>query len=86
MKILAKYLAVDTQVHVGKCYLIGMTATATKTMSIYNIEGVASLADANKVCWGVGITVMLPKPGIECTNGLYVANSSNPCMVYYSLG
>ena len=86
MKILAKYMAVDTQVHTGKCYYIGSWVNSGDTGQFYNVETSGSAATANKVAHNTGSWQILPKPGVECSNGLYCANSSNPCLVYYSLG
>ena len=86
MKILAKYLTADTQIHNGKCYFIGLIATAGKTAHAYNMESGGTAGDGNRVGWSVGRDTILPKPGVECSNGLYIANSDNACLVYYSLG
>ena len=79
-------MSANTQVHTGKCYYIGSWVTSGKTGIFYNVEAAASIADANTVAKNVGQFQMLPKPGVECTNGLYCANSDNQCLVYYSLG
>ena len=86
MKILAKYMTADTQVHTGKCYYIGSWVTSGKTGKFYNIEAAGSLATSNQIANNYGSFQMLPKPGVECSNGLYCANSDNACLVYYSLG
>ena len=82
MKILAKKVTGATQIHTGKCYFIGIQAGNCK---VHNVETSGSIADANKLFDGddYSTEIMLPKPGIECTNGLYVTND---CIIYYSLG
>jgi len=82
MKILAEKVTGATQIHNGKCYFIGMH---TGTGRAYNIESGGTPADGNMVFDGDSwvADVMLPKPGVECSNGLYV---SAACLVYYSLG
>ena len=86
MKILAKYMTANTQVHTGKCYYIGSWVTSGKTCKFYNVEVSGSIADTNMVACNPGTTMILPKPGVECSNGLYAANSDNACLVWYSLG
>lgn len=89
MKILCTYATVATQIHNGKCYFIGMVAKDTKEVNAYNIEGGGTVGTTNKVGWldeGEGV-LMLPKPGVECSNGLHVVPAGdNPCIVYWSLG
>lgn len=86
MKILAKFISVDTQIHTGKCYYLGIWVTSGKTGHIYNIEAAASASADNQIAKNTGGLQMLPKPGVECSNGIYCANSANQCIVYYSLG
>jgi len=86
MKILATYMTADTQVHTGKCYYLGSWVTSGKTGIFYNVEAAASIGAANTVARNAGQFQMLPKPGVECSNGLYCANSDNACLVYWSLG
>lgn len=82
MRILAKSIAGATQIHVGKCYFIGLIADSGA--HAYNVEASGSVAQDNKVADGdLAEYTMLPKPGVECTNGLYVSKNA---MVYYSLG
>ena len=82
MKIQAKYMAAKGQVHNGKCYFIGMTADSGQA---FNIESGGTAGDGNKIfsANAYAKTIILPKPGVECSNGLYV---DNDCIVYYSLG
>jgi len=83
VKILAKKVASATQIHNGKCYFIGIQA-GTNTRA-YNMESGGTAADGNMVFDADQFCddIMLPKPGVECSNGLYV---SNKCVIYYSLG
>ena len=85
MKILAKYMTADTQVHTGKCYYIGSWVTSGKTGKFYNIEAAGSLATSNQIANNYGSFQMLPKPGVECSNGLYIVVDGNEA-VYWSLG
>ena len=86
MKILSKYISASTQIHNGKCYFIGLTAQSGKESKAHNIEGSGTAAVGNMVGWAhSGGTVILPKPGVECSNGLYVTVQS-VCLVYYSIG
>jgi len=85
MKIQAKYMVADTQVFTGKGYYIGSWVTSGKTCKFYNIETSGSVANANMVACNVGQFQMLPLPGVECSNGLYAANSDNACLVYYAI-
>ena len=82
MKILAKYMAAKGQVHNGKCYFIGIAADSG---SAFNIEAGGTTGNDNRLSNGNAYAsyTMLPKPGVECSNGLYV---DNDCMIYYSLG
>ena len=82
MKIQAKKVTSATQIHVGKCYFIGMH---TGNGRAYNMESGGTPADGNMVFDGDEwvASVVLPKPGVECSNGLYV---SAACVVYWSLG
>ena len=86
MKILAKYIATDTQIHNGKCYFIGLVSEYDG--AAYNIESGGSSGTGNQV----GMvrrehfgTCILPKPGVECSNGLYVV-AAGLSLVFYSLG
>ena len=82
MKILALSISGATQIHTGKCYFIGMAADSGA--QAYNIETSGSAGQANRVADGdLAEYVMLPKPGVECTNGLYVSKNA---MVYWSMG
>ena len=49
------------------------------------MEGGGTAGNTNKIADGDSYNsyVMLPKPGVECSNGLYVTND---CIIYYSLG
>ena len=89
MKILASYIAASTQIHTGKCYFLGLVSEGGKTVKAYNVETSGSIAAANQVGYiheDNSAGNILPKPGVECTNGLYVVVDSGDCMVYYSLG
>ena len=81
MKILAKYCSAATQVHNGKCFFIGCQMDNGK---VYNIEGGGTGGNDNKV-WDTDESkqIVLPKPGVECSNGLYISNDG---LIYYSLG
>lgn len=87
MKILAKYITTTTQIHNGKCYFLGMQAEGSKVVLAYNIEDSGTAAAGNQVAYLNSSTapLMLPKPGVECTNGLNIVCDANVC-VYYSLG
>ncbi len=82
MKITATMVSGATQIHNGKCYFIGACMGNTK---IHNMESGGTAGNGNKIADGDSYNsyVMLPKPGVECTNGLYVTND---CIVYWSLG
>lgn len=88
MKILTKYATVSTQIHNGKCYFLGMISKDSKQLQAYNIESGGTAGTGNRVGWldeGADI-LMLPKPGVECSNGLYVVPAGdNPCQIYYSI-
>ncbi|GAH08140.1 unnamed protein product [marine sediment metagenome] len=88
MKILSKFVTTNTQIHNGKCYFIGMLVENGKELSAYNIESGGSQGVGNRVGWlhenGIN-SMMLPKPGVECSNGLYIENSDNYCQVYYAI-
>jgi len=86
VKILAKYMSATGQVHNGKCYYIGMTTTHGAERKVYNIEASGSVADGNMVGWcdnDGNNQQILPKPGIECTNGLYC--NGDGVLVFYAL-
>jgi len=85
MKILCKYITTATQVHTGKCYFLGLSCENGKAVAAYNIETSGNAAAANQVLYHNGLGIMLPEPGIECTNGLYV-NIDGNAAIYYSLG
>jgi len=82
VKILAKLCTGAEQVVNGKCYFIGACLGNTK---VHNMEGGGTAGNTNKIADGDSYNsyVMLPKPGVECSNGLYVTND---CIIYYSLG
>lgn len=86
MKILAKYIATSTQIHNGKCYFIGITSDYDTTVN--NIEASGTAATTNQIAQlrkdGEVAVVILPKPGIECSNGLYVG-AEGRTTVYYSI-
>ena len=87
MKILCTYVTANTQIHTGKCYYIGITGE-NKTATLYNIETSGSAAAANVVGYkheNAAQPPMLPKPGVECSNGLYIVVDGNEA-VYWSLG
>ena len=84
MKILCKYITAATQVYTGKCYFIGIACETAKGVAIYNVETSGSIAAANQVGYTNVTGIMLPKPGIECTNGLYV-NIDGNAAVYYAI-
>lgn len=81
MKILAKKVSTATQIHTGLCYFLGCH---TANARVYNMESGGTAADANMIFDGDEwvADVMLPKPGVECSNGLYV---SQACVIYYYL-
>lgn len=85
MKILAVHITTTTQIHNGKCYLIGVFGKYDAQS--HNIEASGTAAAGNTVhkyeegSGGYG----LPKPGVECTNGLNVV-TGGWTTVYYSLG
>ena len=86
MKILAKFISASTQIHNGKCYFIGLISESSKDTDAYNIEASGTAAATNKVGYAYnGKGYILPKPGVECSNGLYVTVASD-AMVYYSIG
>ena len=82
MKILAECVSGATQIHNGKCYFIGIEGDNCK---VHNMEASGTAATGNKIHDGDSYVsnIMLPKPGVECSNGLYVTND---CIIYYSLG
>ena len=91
MKILAQNIAdnTDLQVYTGKCYFLGAVAHSDcDHLYIYNVETSGSAAAANRVAGLEGSTrsVMLPKPGVECSNGIYAEIDHGQATVYYSLG
>ena len=51
---------------------------------VYNIEGGGTGGNDNKV-WDTDESkqIVLPLPGVECSNGLYISNDG---LIYYSLG
>ena len=87
MKILAKYMSATGQVHNGKCYFIGMVGTGGAQRKANNIEASGTAAVGNQVGWihddGSNVLI-LPKPGVECSNGLYI--NGGDVLVFYSLG
>jgi hypothetical protein len=86
MKILANFISASTQLHVGKCFFIGLVSESSKDTDAYNVEASGNAAAGNKVGYAYnGKAYILPKPGVECSNGLYVAVGSD-AMVYWSLG
>ena len=86
MKILASYMTESTQIHTGKCYFIGVVSETGKDTAAYDIEVSTSAAAGNKVGYARdGKSYILPKPGVECSNGLYVT-ATGDALVYYSIG
>lgn len=88
MKILAENIAdnTDEQVFSGACYFLGAIAHSDcDHLYIYNINASGDAAAANRVCSleGSTRTCMLPKPGIECSNGLYAEIDHGQATVYY---
>ena len=90
MKILAKFVSADTQIYTGKCYFLGFSAENSKTIKVYNVEVSTSAASANLVGYvhedSGTEAYMLPKPGVECSNGIYVTVDSGDVCIYYSVG
>ncbi len=85
MKILAKFISTSTQIHNGKCYFLGLRSEPTDDTDAYDMESGGTASAANKVGYAYnGSGYVLPKPGVECSNGLYVTVGSD-AMVYYSL-
>ena len=81
MKIIAKWFTTATQVHNGKCYFIGCIGD---NVHVYNMEAGGTGGTGNIIFDNSEVkSIMLPKPGAECTNGIYV---DNDCFLYYSLG
>jgi len=85
MKILAKYITTSTQIVNGKCYFIGIRCETGKGVAIHNIEESGTAAAGNRIGYENSTGFVLPKPGVECTNGLYVVIDGNAA-IYYSLG
>ena len=86
MKIQSTHLTAASQVHVGKCYLIGLVSEYDCQAN--DIEVSTSAAAGNQRMHtrsGGPTTTILPKPGIEMSNGIYVA-AGGRCAVYWSLG
>ncbi|GAG21270.1 unnamed protein product [marine sediment metagenome] len=85
MKILATYITDSAQIHNGKCYFIGVVSETGKDTDAYNVEVSTSAASANKVGYARdGKSYILPKPGVECNNGLYVT-ATGDALIYYAL-
>jgi len=86
MKILCTMITTNTQVHTGKCYFLGLVGE-NKTTQAYDVEVSTSAATANTVGYRHANDkgYVLPKPGVECGNGLYVTVDGN-IAVYWSLG
>ena len=88
MKILSTYVTTTTQIHNGKCYFIGLSSES-KDALVYDIEGGGTGGSTNTIFYqhnGTGnMNCILPKPGIECSNGLNIAIDGN-ATVFWSLG
>jgi len=87
MKILAEYLTTGTQIHNGKCYFIGLVSEYDAAANNIESGGTAGTGNQVGMCRAEGAipSCILPKPGVECSNGLYVA-AEGRTIVYYSLG
>jgi len=87
MKIQGTHMTTSTQVHTGKCYLIGMASEYDCAANDVEVSTSAAAANQRMQTRGdAGVSVViLPKPGIECSNGLYVV-AAGRCTVYWSLG
>lgn len=83
-KILAKFITATAQVYTGKCYFLG--AKGKYDTHVHDVELSTNAANANQVAKYEADTggYMLPEPGIECSNGLYVV-SDGWATVYYSI-
>ena len=81
MRILAKCTTGAEQIHNGKCYFI---AGQMDNGKVHNIESGGTAGNGDKI-WDTNQShqIVLPKPGIECSNGLYTTNDG---LFYYSLG
>lgn len=86
MKIFATHITTTTQIHNGKCYLLGVFGKYDSTS--YNIEtggtGAAN-STVHKYEAGSGGYAIPGSGGMECTNGLNVV-AEGWTTVYWSLG
>ena len=84
MKILAKYCSAATQIHTGKCYFVGVAGEYNG--GVHNMESGGTATTANtigQVRKGFCETYMVPLPGVECNNGLYVGDTDKLIVYYY---
>jgi len=85
MKILATYVAsTNTQVHSGKCYFIGLISCYDSAVNDIESGGTAGTGNQKGYIKASGPGYILPKPGVEMSNGLYVA-AEGPTIVYWAL-
>jgi len=85
VKIQATYVTAATQVHNGKCYFLGLSCETGKAVAIHDIESSGTAATGNRIGYENSTGFILPKPGVECSNGLYYTADANAC-IYWSLG
>ncbi len=88
VELLTQFITTTTQIHNGKCFFVGMVLENGKGAKAYNIESGGTGAAGNQVGYihedSGNEILMLPPPGVKCTNGLNVAPSGD-CQVYYYL-
>jgi hypothetical protein len=86
IEILTKHISANTQIHNGKCWFLGMTTAQSHKGNAYDIESGGTIGAGNQIAWtddGFINDMMLPLPGIKCSNGLYMGNGSTETQVYY---
>ena len=86
MKIKCTFITTNTQIHTGKCYLLGISSE-NKTFQAYDIETSGSAANANTAGYRHenGQDLRIAKPGVLCSNGLYVTGDGNAA-IFWSEG
>ena len=87
MRIQSTHLTANSQVHVGKCYLIGMASEYDCAVNDVEVSTSAAASNQRMQTRGdAGVSVViLPIPGIALNNGLYCV-AAGRCTVYWSLG
>jgi len=90
MKVLYKVISGNTQVHVGRCFLVGVlfTHTGTNDIKVYD-EASADTTGAQLVVWLKGgspsVSIVFPKDREPELVGIYAVYGAGTAVIYYHL-